>query len=225
MAKQISEEAKKSLNFIKKAYQDGDDDVIGKIEAIVGLPVKLTGDLLEAYEALGDTPLQVPSLEMKEEDFSDKDEFIFTLADKVGSTTGVKDSDYSIEEYTSFMMKCYKKVNSFLYENGDAKTTPLTENAKLPTFSDLKAIRTIISDTQSRLQDLGDYDSDIGDAAEYIDAINIINKEGEKKMIALAYRVTGVKAKGLTDWEKALLRTNLVAHATNGLSSGFGRSL
>lgn len=225
MAKQISVEAKKSLTFIKKAYLDGDKEVIEKIEAIVGLPVQLTGTLLEAYEALGDTPLKVPALEMQESDFADQDEFIFTLAEKVSVATGIKGDEYSIKDFTSFMMKCYKKVNSFTYENGDAKSTPLTENAKLPNFSDLKAIRKILNETQSRLQSLGDFDADIGDAQEYIEAITIINKEGEKKMNTLAYKITGIKAKGLSEWEKSLLRTNLIAHASNSLSSGFGRSL
>ena len=225
MAKQISKELKQSLKFVKKAYEDNDTEVINKIENIAGIPIQFTGKLLEAYDKIGETPLETPELELNKDDFDNHQDFIFDLGDKVAKLTEVDESEYSIQEFSSFIIKCYKKVNDFFYDNGDAKTTPLTENAKLPTFSSLKAIRKIMDDKQARLIALGEYDEDTGDIEEYVEAIKIINEESDKKLLTLTYKITGIKAKGLTEWEKSLLMTNIVVHSTNSMSSGFGRSL
>ena len=230
MAQQITENLKQTLLAVKKAFKDNDEEAISKFEALAGLPPKMNHVLLEAYEKLGDTPLETPSLEIKSEDFKDNDEFVLALSAKVTAETGISDKDYSIADYTGFMMKCFNKVNGFFYLNGDAKTTPRTENARLPSLTDGMEIKKLLNEKTEKLNAIQQFDPDTDDIEEYTANIDAIVKESQDKMLKLALKVSGINRKGLTEWEKSLLINSMISYAIKGMEqatiqSGFGRSL
>ena len=230
MAQHISDNQRHTLLAVKKAYKENNTDAIARFEAQAGLPPKINIVLQEAYEKVGDTPLETPSLEISSDDFENNDEFILALSKKVEKETGINEREFSIAEYTSFMMKCFHKVNGFFYLNGDGKTTPLTENGKQPSLSDGMAIKKLLNEKTEKLSKIPSFEPDVDDIDEYTGAIDEIVKESEAKMLKLALKISGISSKGLTDWEKSLLVHTMLSYAIKGMeqatiSSGFGRSL
>lgn len=224
MAK-LSENGKQTLRKIKEAYNIGDTELIEKIETLVGTPVEFSGELLTAYEALGDNPLDVPELDLDKDKYEDESEFMFALADKVLKYTGINDDNHTISEITSFVLKCYKKVTSFHDDKGFVKTTPNTIEAKMPKFSDMKELKKLETDRVESMKEIGDFDPETDDIKEYIKQIEDIDKAYDKKVMPRVYKITQIKGNALTDWEKALLKTSVIEHISNGLKSATGRLL
>ena len=227
MAEKITKEAKAALKFIKKAYEEGNEQIIDKVEALAGIPVKLSGKLLEVYDKIGDTPLETPELLLDKDDFEDSGDFLTELAKRIEKSFGVKESEFPADEFISFLMYSHAKVNNFTYSDGTSKTTPLTENSSFMTLSVVNEVKKTITDaTDATQKTLNGFDEDIDDSDELTDTLKEIEKGFQDKLLKLAYKSTGVKAKGLTEWEKKLLKNTLISSATDSIQrSASWRSL
>jgi len=223
--KKISENAKATLTAVKQAYLNEDTELIKRVEALIGTPIELDGALLDAYLKLGDNPLDEPKLYVDKSTYETESDFIFALADIVFDVTKINQEEFTIQDITSFIVKCHNKVNSFRSDDGYIKTTTATENAKMPHFKDIRKIKEIEENRLTRLQGIGNFDPDIDDVAEYLEAINIINKESDKKMMPVIYKITGLKAKDLHVWEKLLIKENILEYMSSGLNAAISRSL
>lgn len=215
MAEKITKEAKESLKFIKQAYLDGNQEVIDQVEILAGIPVQLGEKLLEIYNSIGDTPLETPVLHIAKDDFKNPSAFLSALSEIMRENFEVNESEYQADEYISFLMSCHSKVNDFMYRDGTAKTTPLTENQNFLTLSMVNEVKTILEGAkEATSKTIAGFDADIDEADEFNDALKEIDKEFKGKLLRLAYKATGVKAKGLSEWEKDLLRNTLINSAS-----------
>ncbi len=215
----LTKEAKETLQLIKTAFIEEDTELINRIQMIVGTAIELDGDLLEAYNNIGDNPILEPELLINKDDFEDETSFIFDIADIVLKRTKVKQEDYTIQEITSFILKVHKKVNSFRDNEGYIKTTTATENAKLPHFRDIKLIKAIEEERIEAMRELGQFDNDIDDVDDYLASIKAIQETSNEQMTPMILKITGLKKKDLTEWELDLVKENILEHMSSGLNA------
>ena len=213
----MTDKNKTTLRKIKHAYETNNVEVTTKVNAIFGEVNELTDVLLEKHNELGDTPILEPELFKVLE----KGKGIFDFAKHLAEKFNIKASDFDTVAFASFVNKCKDKITLLTNEKGEYKSTEKTKDAKMPTFDDLEALGKFSIKRDDLIKEY--YDEVIG-----IDMPDEAKEELEKlqkKEMTLIYKITGVKATGLTDWEKALLKENVLTYATNALKTSLGRGL
>lgn len=201
-----------TLRKIKTAFETNNTPVIERVNAIFGLPNDLTGVLLEKYDELGQTPIDEPELFKTLID----GEGVFAFAKGLASKFGIKASDFPMSDYASFINACKEKITSFTDNEGKFKSTPATENAKMPTFDDLEKLGNLSTELQKSAVDAVNINSE-----EVRDAFN----KAKKKHQDAIFKVTGVKKKDLTEWEVNLLTENVMSYTADVMNTMLGRSL
>ena len=232
----ITEQQKEALRFIKQAFINKDEQVIEQVNAITGTPtiVELKGDLLKAYNKLGDNPIKEPKLIYQE---GINEDTIFDDMGVVFEATGIDPDKYDISEVSDFVKECFSKVNSFKDKNGKYKKTENTKNAKLPKWSDLqtimKTLKPIDKLNQEELKSIkltfDGYDADIDDEDELKLEIEKVKEHYDKKRKPyetkkwkMVSSITGVKVQDLTEWERNLLFTaNIMAYVNKELNTPY----
>lgn len=200
-----------TLRKIKSAYESNDTSIIEKVNAIFGDPNPLTGVLLDKHNELGDTPIAEPKLY----EILTQGDGIFAFAKEIEKRLKVKADEFEIMEFASFINLCKDKVTSFTDFDGMYKSTPLTENCALPNFTQLEelgGVSAVISELVIKIRN--------GD--------NSLMKDFEKaqaKRLRTVLKISSIKAKGLSDWEKQLLVEKLTVNASEVLNRMLGRSL
>ena len=199
-----------TLRKIKTAYETNNVAVIEKINAIFGEPNPLTDKLLEKYDQLGNTPIA----ETKLYKTLSTGKGVFAFAKELAKKFKIKSSDFTTMEYASFINMCKNKVTSFTNEDGSYKSTPLTENAKMPTFEQLELVGTASVDLRALAIEVANGASDE------------VEEEFEKAQTHLSdvvSEVTGVSFKNLSEWEKNLLTEDVIAYSGNILNTMLGK--
>jgi len=213
----MTEQNKTTLRKIKHAYETKNVEITSKINAMFNEANDLDGILLEKFNELGDTPLAEPELFK----VLQKGKGIFDFAKHLAEKFKIKVSECDTVEYASFVNKCKDKITLLTNDKSEYKSTEKTKDAKMPTFEDLEALGEFSVKRDELIKEY--YDEDFGldmpdEAKEELEKL-------QKKEMTLIYKITGVKATGLTDWEKALLKENVLTYATNALKTSLGRGL
>jgi len=208
----MTEIQKNTVRKVHDAFEKNDATIMGKINSIFGVPTDLTGTLLEKFSALGDNPIVEATLS----DTLTTEGGLFKFARALTDRFDIKSSDFDTIEFSSFINKCRNKIMSYTYDDGTYKTTPNTENAKLPTFDDLE----YISESSVEIRTLA---NEV--ANNYSDKVNDEFVKAQGKQIDYIYNLTGLDGNVLTDWEKTLVRENVIMYTANAVNTVTGRSL
>jgi hypothetical protein len=208
----LTTENQETLRKIKSAYETNNVAITEKINAIIGSPNPLTGELLDKYNELGNTPIDEPELYKA---LSSDGAGIFAFAKGLEDKFSISAENFDTSDFASFINMCKNKIVSFTDETGAYKSTPKTENAKMPSFTDIEALGKIsaeISELAIKIRN--------GDESLYTEF-----EKATDKRLKTVLKITGIKAKGLIPWEQQLLIENTSMYATNILNTMLGRSL
>lgn len=201
-----------TLRKIKIAYETNNTQIIKQVNAIFGEPNPLTGTLLEKYGELGNTPLEEPELFK----VLTEGEGVFAFSKALSKKLGLKATEFDVGDFASFVNMCKNKITSYRNEDGTFKSTPLTENAKMPNFDQLETLSEVSQDLQNKATTLINEGGD--EAMEQFTA-------ADKKLTDTVFKIAGLSRKGMSEWEKTLVRENMISYTTNALNTMLGRSL
>jgi hypothetical protein len=172
-------------------------------------------DLLKKLESIGDTPIKEPKLyEIIEKNEIKKSRII------EGILTREEIVSYSAQDIHEFIEAVIKKVKDYRYENGVLKTTPNTENCRMPNFLEMEDFRELVGRLQitfEALDHIQDFTKE--QIEEFVKTGNQVNTEME----ALAKQISGLDFTQLIDWEKQLVYAMIADASSNVFNTPQGK--
>lgn len=190
--------------LVENGYESALTPVVERLEAKAGVPESLQ----EKFEALGNTPISEPVI-YEAINSGELD----TLALHLLSETEI--NTFSASEIGDFLFAVEKKVSDYKNEDGSFKSTPNTEDCRLPNFLESAQIRKLFikqNDLVAKFAEAKDKDK----LTKQVQAVS-------KEMDTLFSKISGVDYAVLTDWEKALVITILAGTANNAFLSAQGK--
>lgn len=159
----------------------------------------LLDELQEVFKKVGDNPLEEPKLyEMLRSDKVKKSQVIKELF----KGTDLKIADFDAIEIAKLFNKVSKKIMLVRNEDGTFKKTKGTENCDLPNFEQVDEIQEL-----------------------WEEAVVGNNSDSEKKLDSLVWKISGLKKKGLTEWEQVLVKEQILASAYDATMTSLGQDL
>jgi len=181
--------------------------VIERLEAKASLPSALS----EKLDALGNTPVAEPKVY---EAINSGD--AITVALNVLSEDEIK--KYEAVEIGTFIHEVEQKITGYKDANGIFKSTPNTEDCRLPNFMEADQIRKLFIKQNTLMKEWG--------AASDAKAKAKISKslgETSEALSALIMGISGLDTESLTDWEQALVVTQISGAANNAFLTAQGK--
>ena len=215
-------EMKEILLKVKQAFKANDEAVIAQIKDAVATG-KSTKEFFEAYpelkevfDAIGTSPLEAPDLYVAEQDF-ELSEYI----DVVEKALGLDLASYDIEDALTFAGMVWTRVNSFRDESGHIKSTPNTENAKMPTTKSLLALSKLDAEKREAFDKTrSGFDPDLDDYVDFAEEVQALEEYYRAKELAAVLEITGLDGSVLSEWEKKLLVADVKAYTKDSVARG-----
>lgn len=215
-------EIKEILLKVKQAFKANDTDIIEQVKSAIqkGKEEKeffeTYPELKEVLATVGNNPLESPELYVAEPDFV-LSEYI-TVVEKV---LKLDLSTYPLEDALNFSGRVWTKVNSFRDSTGYIKSTPNTENAKMPTTKTLTALSKIENEKREAFAKMqAGFDPDLDDYVDFAEELSTLEKHFEEKELKQVLKITEVDGRKLSDWEKRLLVADVKAYTKDSITRG-----
>lgn len=190
--------------LVEAGYESNLIPVIERLEAKSNIPESLRAK----FEALGSNPISEPAI-YEAINSGELD----TLALQVLTEDEIK--SLSASEIGDFIFAVEKKVTDYKNDDGTFKSTPNTEDCRLPNFLEAAQIRKLFI----KQNDLVAKFSSEKDKTKLTKQIQAVSKE----MDDLFIKISGLDYSVLTDWEKALVISMLAGTANNAFLSAQGK--
>lgn len=194
-------------NLVDNGYESTLLPIIEHLELKAQLPEALQ----IKFDAMGNTPVSEPSVY---EAINSGE--LETLALAVLSEDEIK--SFTAEEIGNFLFLVEKRITEYRNEDGTFKSTPNTEDCRLPNFLESAQIRKMFLKQNDLI-------NKFAETAES-KARDKVTKEIQsctKDMDSLFMKISGLDEDSLTDWEKALVITMIAGTANNAFLSAQGK--
>ncbi len=175
-------------------------------------------ELSKVYSEIGDSPIAEPDLawdQWSKEEITGNG-FVFKYAELLKKSKKIDLSKYPSKTGKQFVTQVALKVNDKKDDAGAYKYTPSFKDTDLAKINIYEAgdLFEIMKEKENKqqLMALG-FDEEIDDINEYIEELGILTKSYETEMFKKALKITGLKDKDLTEWEKNLLVLNILAES------------
>ncbi len=195
--------------LIEKGYQSK----ISHFLDALAVESKLSKELQEKLDKLGDTPIAEPDI------------FDALKKDKMELALALFNKDELISKYTAkevgdFLYAVEQRITSIKKGDGSYKSTPNTENCQLPNFIEVDELMKLGKKDAELREKLKTAKTD-KEKTKTVEEIGKTTKSTENK----AFEIAGIDATILTDWERVLVISMVYASAIDANLSSLGRSL
>lgn len=218
----MKSDVKEILLKIKQAYKNNKIEIVEQIRSILAEGKSRDAffekypELQEAFEAVGNNPIESPDLYVAEADF-----VLSEYVEVVEKGVEISLENYDLEDALNFAGLVWTKVNSFRDATGHIKSTANTEHAKMPNTKNLvklseieKTKREAFAKTQTG------YDPDVDDFQEYADELKNLDEHFDSLILAAVLEITGIDGDTLTNWEERLLVADVKAYTKDSINRG-----
>lgn len=184
--------------------------VVEQLEAKTVLPVELQDKLA----AMGDTPISEPKVFKAIEKAEDEGYAVIAL-NILSEPEIIK---YDAVVIGDFIHAVTLRVKSYKTEDGIFKTTVNTEGCRLPNFIEVDKIRKVMIKRDALLKAWMEAAEGKGKMKAQDGFVNIVTELSD-----LCIKISGLDTESLSDWEKALIMTQVIETAANAFSSSMGK--